>query len=171
MENKKIFKIIIPIVMIIGIAAIWFMQNQGTQENSNNLEFPLTVTSIDLDELASYELPIIIDFGSDECIPCQEMAPALEIVNEKMQGLAIIQFIDVWEYPEAIGDFPVQVIPTQIFINSDGSPYSPSDEVASVIEFYIYGDSETGEHFFTVHQGGLTEDEMLMILADMGAEL
>lgn len=32
----------------------------------------------------------------------------------------------------------------------------------------MYTYKETGEHAFTVHQGGLTEDQMRAILADMG---
>ena len=36
------------------------------------------------------------------------------------------------------------------------------------IEFTMYSDRNTNEHVFTVHQGGLTEEEMWAILAEMG---
>jgi thioredoxin 1 len=36
------------------------------------------------------------------------------------------------------------------------------------IEFTMYSFKETEEHAFTVHQGGLTEDQMRLILTDMG---
>ena len=62
--------------------------------------------------------------------------------------------------------FPIQVIPTQIFVSADGTPYVPSDNIE--IEFTMYSYKETGEHAFTVHQGGLTEDQMRAVLADMG---
>jgi thioredoxin 1 len=32
----------------------------------------------------------------------------------------------------------------------------------------MYSYKETGEHAFTVHQGGLKEDQMRAILTDMG---
>lgn len=170
MKNNKLLKIIIPMLMIIGIACIWLFQNQGTDEVTVDTEFPLTVTSIDLETLTSYGLPIIIDFGADECIPCKEMAPVLDTLNEEMQGTAIIQFVDVWKNPTVASDFPIQVIPTQVLINPDGTPYYPSDEIASSIEFTMYADRETEEHIFTTHQGGLTEEQMRLILADMGVE-
>ena len=44
----------------------------------------------------------------------------------------------------------------------------PSDALAAEIEFTMYSDKNTNEHIFTVHQGGLTEEEMWSILAEMG---
>ena len=116
--------------------------------------------------LTSYELPIIIDFGADSCIPCKEMAPVLKTLNVEMQGAAIIKFVDVWKNEDVANDFPIQVIPTQIFINADGTPYVPSDDIK--IEFTMYSTKDTNEHVFTIHQGGLTEDQMRRILTDMG---
>ncbi len=175
MLNKKILKIIVPIVMVCIVGGIWFFQTQ--QDSSENAGadsyengYPLNVTSVDLEGLKQSGLPIIIDFGADECVPCKEMAPVLLELNEKLQGVAIIQFVDVWKNPEAAEGFPVQVIPTQIIVNADGTPYLPSGEVGAVVDFSMYGDKETQEHLFTVHQGGFTEEEMRLILSDMGAD-
>ena len=173
MKSKKILKILVPILMLCVILGVWFVQNQAKTkpgEINSESEFPLNVTSVDLDILTEHELPIIIDFGADECVPCKEMAPVLITLNEEMQGKAIIQFVDVWKNPEAARAFPVQIIPTQIIFNVDGTPYEPSTEIASTIEFMMYEHSETGEHIFTAHQGGLTEEQMRLILADMGVE-
>lgn len=63
---------------------------------------------------------------------------------------------------------PIQVIPTQVLINADGTPFVPSDELAKKIPFDMYSSRDTGEHVFTVHQGGLTEEEMRLILDEMG---
>jgi thioredoxin 1 len=94
------------------------------------------------------------------------MAPVLETMNAEMQGKAIIKFVDVWKHAEAADGFPIQVIPTQVLINTDGTPYVPSDDIE--VEFTMYSYKETGEHAFTVHQGGLTEEQMRAILEDMG---
>ena len=40
--------------------------------------FTLHAEKIDLEVLSAYKLPMILDFGSDDCIPCKEMAPVLE---------------------------------------------------------------------------------------------
>lgn len=176
MKNKNIIKILIPVLMLCVIAGIWVSQilpQQKLEENvpSSKSDFPLEITSVDLEALSKHKLPIIIDFGADECVPCKQMAPVLVKLNEDMQGKAIIQFVDVWKNPNASIGFPVQLIPTQVFVNSDGTPYVPSKELSSTIQFSMYTDRETNKHTFTVHQGGLTEEQMLLILADMGVKL
>lgn len=171
MDQKKLIKIIIPVCIVVVIAGIWIFKNinSGSADSvsqNDNEDFVLETESVDLDALTAYGLPIIIDFGSDSCIPCKEMAPVLKTMNAEMQGKAIIKFVDVWKHTEAAADFPIQVIPTQIFINADGTPYVPSDDIE--VEFTMYSNKDTGEHAFTVHQGGLTEDQMRAILDDMG---
>lgn len=175
MDRKKLLiRIIVPILILAVITVIWKVKTHPTHTAiDNNLvtaenkeDFLLETTSVDLETLTAYSLPIIIDFGSDSCIPCKEMTPVLETINAEMQGKAIIKFVDVWKHAEAADGFPIQVIPTQIFIKADGTPYVPSDDIE--VEFTMYSYKETGEHAFTVHQGGLTEDQMRTILADMG---
>ena len=85
-----------------------------------NVDFVLAATEINLEKLKSYGLPIIIDFGADECIPCKEMAPVLKKLNKEWQGKVIVKFVGVWKYPNAAADFPVQMIPTQFFFNAQG---------------------------------------------------
>ncbi len=170
--SKKIVKIIVPIVMLTVVMGIWFVKNSDNQKNTqlniSDGDFGLLAKEISLEELGKHNLPMIIDFGADECVPCKEMAPVLVEVNAQMQGKAIIKFVDVWKNPEAARGFPVQVIPTQILVNSDGTPYMPSKDLG--IEFLLYADKDTEDHIFTAHQGGLTKDQMLAILQDMGTK-
>ncbi len=174
MINKKLLKIFVPFAMLIAIVGIYLLQNSATAQTeettmqSTEITHPLNVTSVNLSELTTHGLPIIIDFGADECEPCKDMAPVLVSLNEEMQGKAIIQFVDVWKNPEAAGDFPVQLIPTQFFVDASGAAYVPSDEIQEQIQFIFYGHNETQEHIYTVHQGGLTQEQMLLILSDMG---
>lgn len=72
------------------------MNESGIVQNSielpNNLQdanFGLEETGqIDFEALSEYELPVLVDYVSDFCIPCKEMAPALKILNS-----------DVWITP------------------------------------------------------------------------
>lgn len=177
MENKKslLLKIIIPVVIVTIIGMMWVIktQNQTTDTQNSKLidgaDFSLNVISaVDYNGLLEYNLPIIVDYGSDSCIPCQQMAPVLKTLNEEMAGKAFIKFVDVWKYADAANNVPIQIIPTQVMFNSDGTPFVPSDELAAEIEFILYSDKETGEHVFTVHQGGITEESMRKILEEMG---
>lgn len=171
MDKKKLLRISVPVFIALVVAGIWILKNyeKGPSDSAvpNNEEvFALETTAIDLEALKSYGLPIIIDFGSDSCIPCRQMAPALKTINKEMQGKAIIKYIDVWKYTDAANGFPIQVIPTQMFINADGTPYVPGDDIK--IDFTMYSRKDSGQHVFTIHQGGLTVEQMRAILADMG---
>lgn len=120
MNKKRLLRILVPVLIAITLTVIWKVKTHPTptaiDEDTGKIEdFVLATSSVNLDKLKEYKMPIIIDFGSDSCIPCQQMAPVLEVMNEEMQGKAIIKFVDVWKYQDAAKDFPVQVIPTQVF--------------------------------------------------------
>lgn len=162
--------IIAAVVIVIG--AIFIVKNIAEKEPNtfSGETYPLKLTVTDLDTIKAYGIPTVIDFGSDSCIPCKEMAPVLEKLNAEWQGKAAVQFMDVWKYTDGVSDFPVQVIPTQVFFNADGTPFSPSEELQKKIQLDMYSDKTSGEHIFTVHQGGITEEQMRMIFAEMGVE-
>lgn len=113
--------------------------------NKNDPNFNLNATSLELEKLKSYGLPILIDFGSEGCMPCRQMKPTLIELNEELRGKAIIKYIDVWEYPEAAEGFDFSLIPTQFFINKDGKVYKQ-------------------------HTGILGKEEIINILKEMGME-
>jgi len=113
--------------------------------NKNDPNFEFSVSSLELDVLKSYKLPILIDFGADACIPCQMMHPTLEELNTELRGKAIVKFIDVWKYPEAANGFDFSLIPTQFFFDKDGNLY-------------------------TSHTGILEKDEIISIFKEMGME-
>ncbi len=192
--TKNTARIVVPILIVVIIAGMWWFSTaddrasaptgedlsaqlpSDTNEEVGSGEdveaLPLSVESVDVDALKSLQLPIILDFGSDDCIPCQEMAPVLESLHAKTQGEAVIHFLDVWAHPNAADGFPVQVIPTQILFNADGTPFVPSDELmASIPGFTMYAKQGSDEPVFTAHQGGLTEEQMAAILAEMGVSV
>lgn len=182
-EKKKInkgilIKVAIPVLIVIVVVGIYIYKkaeeskiNSSAQAEKNSEEsIPLEISSVDLEEIKSYGFPFVIDFGSDSCIPCKEMAPVLETLHEEFQGKAIVHFVDVWKNQTAATDFPVSVIPTQIFYNADGTPFVPSEELSEEIEFTLYRSKTNNEYLFTVHQGGVTEDQMRKIFAEMGVE-
>lgn len=65
-------------------------------------------------------IPKIIDLGAGKCIPCKAMAPILEQLRVDYAGRLDVQFIDVWENPEASEQYSIRTIPTQIFYAADG---------------------------------------------------
>lgn len=191
MKNKLWIKIFVPVLIAAFIGGIWIVKNvsknpadnpttsqndpthsQNSTDPSDPLkgaDFSLHETeAIDFEALAAYGLPMIIDYGADTCVPCKQMAPVLEKANREFKGKAFIKFINVWEHPNAANNVPIQVIPTQVLFNADGTPFVPSEELSKKLYFDMFYDKKTGEHTFTIHQGGLTEEQMWAILKEMG---
>lgn len=178
-KTSKVIKIIIPILIVFVIAGIYFLKNQSNNaetENKGNITLEgtgkgldavateLEAQSIDLEQLKSYGLPIVIDFGADSCEPCKEMAPVLKELNQELQGKVIVKFVDVWKNPKASEDFPVQLIPTQFFFDKDGKPFVPKNAEQMQMTMYSIRD----EHVYTAHQGGMTKEQMMAVLKEMG---
>lgn len=171
MFKNHVIKTIIPILILVVLGGLWFSKNTGKFPATieMNDDFALNVTEkLNLEQLKTYGLPIIIDFGADSCIPCKEMAPVLNELNKELQGKAIIKFVDVWKYQSFSQDYPIRVIPTQVLIDSDGNPYAPKD--ANAIQLNMYSSKDTGKHIFTTHEGGITKEQLLSILKEMGLE-
>lgn len=65
-------------------------------------------------------LPLLVDLGAGKCIPCKMMAPILEDLKQTLVGKLEVQFIDVWQNPDAGKKYGINVIPTQIFYDAQG---------------------------------------------------
>jgi len=167
-KRKAMVTTLVLVLVLVVVAAIWFLKNDHGNVQDRSIAdtddaFALEATAIDLEELFSYSIPIIIDFGSDACIPCKQMAPVLAAINEQMRGKAFIKFVDAKKYGRIAADFRIQTIPSQIFINADKTPYSPKKTMD--VEFV---EKRVDGRTYTLHQGGLTEAQLRLILADMG---
>jgi thioredoxin 1 len=69
---------------------------------------------------APRSLPLLVDVGADQCIPCKMMAPILEELKKEYAGILDVKFVDVWKYPEEAEKYRVRGIPTQIFYDASG---------------------------------------------------
>ncbi len=66
------------------------------------------------------KLPTLLDLGADKCIPCRMMFPVLDELKKEYAGRLNVEFIDVWQNPDAAKVHGVEVIPTQIFYDAEG---------------------------------------------------
>ncbi len=92
------------------------------------------------------QLPRLLDLGATKCIPCKMMAPILEELAREYKGKLKVEFIDVWENPDAARKYGIRVIPTQIFFD------------------------EKGEEFFR-HEGFYSKQDILRKFRDQGIDL
>lgn len=169
MKNKKI---IIPLMIVIVIVGIFIYKKVSALDESNDNvvapEFALDATKdFNLEELKSYNLPIIIDFGYESCPACKIIAPVIKSVNERYQGRVLVKYVDIEKNPDAALDFPLRVVPTQFFFYADGTPYIPSDNQK---DFIVYSDKNTDKPVYTAHEGVLTESEFDEIIKELEAK-
>ncbi len=133
-------------------------------------DFSLAATKpVDFDALAKYRLPVVVDYGSSVCIPCKRMAPALAAVNKEYRNKAFVKFADVRKYSNVASNVPVVMIPTQVFFNADGKPFTPSEALRKELNFTFHKPKKKDEQGFTLHVGELTASQLRRILSEMGA--
>jgi thioredoxin 1 len=65
-------------------------------------------------------LPRLVDLGAHKCIPCKRMAPILDELRRDYAGVVDVQFIDVWQNPQAGTPYRIRLIPTQVFFDAKG---------------------------------------------------
>lgn len=132
---------------------------------------PLFVSSIDEEALRSSGMPVMIQFFSTTCVPCMSMMDDLRAFYSENYGRVKVVALNIEEYPEAAMDYPVVVVPTQLFFTSEGELYVPSSRIrASVGGFASFVYTDTQELAYVVHQGVLDKEQMERIAADAGAE-
>ncbi|MDD5597973.1 MAG: thioredoxin family protein [Victivallaceae bacterium] len=68
------------------------------------------------------KLPLLLDFGAKQCIPCKKLAPILDELEKEYKGILTVKFIDVWvkENAAEAKKYEISSIPTQIFFDAEG---------------------------------------------------
>jgi thioredoxin 1 len=107
---NKTTRIIIAIA-VVALAALAFVTKQN-RPAATNATFATATTAA--------KLPRLVDLGATKCIPCKMMAPILEELKKEYAGRMNVEFIDVWENPDAGKPYGIELIPTQIFFDASG---------------------------------------------------
>lgn len=119
---NQTWKIVIVVVLIISIIAVLTAKRNKSE--------PVTEATMDMAAsageaaqpglLINKDLPILLDLGSDQCIPCKEMAPILEELKAVYTGKFQVEIVDVRKDPMIATVYNIQLIPTQIFLDASG---------------------------------------------------
>jgi thioredoxin 1 len=65
-------------------------------------------------------LPKLVDLGTTTCAPCKAMLVVMDELERTYGAELAVEFINVQQQPEAAEPYGVRVIPTQVFLASDG---------------------------------------------------
>jgi thioredoxin 1 len=122
---KMPVKILIVAALAVAVfAAVSLKRSNQTAESKSaatgsNLVVP-TAEATPGSDVAEAKLPKLLDLGAGKCIPCKMMAPVLEGLKKEYAGRMNVEFIDVWQNPDAAKPYGIEIIPTQIFFDAEG---------------------------------------------------
>ena len=68
------------------------------------------------------DLPCIIDFYADWCMPCKMIAPVLDEISEEYKDKLHVYKINTEQEQELAAAFGIQSIPSLLFVPTEGQP-------------------------------------------------
>ena len=102
-------KLLILLLMLICFSLLL----SGCGENTD-------LTSTSLKQAISNGKPTLAEFGRGVCIPCKEMKPILEELSVEYKYELNVVIVEVDDNVDLTRQFGIMMIPTQIFLDSDG---------------------------------------------------
>ena len=73
--------------------------------------------TFDTEVLAS-DVPVVVDFWAEWCVPCKKLSPNVERVAEEMSGKVKVAKLNVDENPITMTKFGVRGLPTLILFKN-----------------------------------------------------
>lgn len=187
-QVKKIISIILILVVVCILFGIYTYKNKKNQSTENNRisseaqdnskinsssnEGGNSNNSIETDEPIDYDgivkegKPLILVFGSEDCIACRQLKPVMEKLSDKYEGKIYIKYVDIVKHPDFYDNYRFQYIPSLIFFKNDGTPYIPSKEYVDEYNFEIAKD-DSGNAKYTLHQGALPQEILENIIQEL----
>lgn len=85
---------------------------------------------------------IFVELGSVKCIPCKKMQPVMKAIEKKYGDQIKVIFYDVWtdEGRPYAKTYDIRLIPTQVFLNREGSEilrhegFFPEEEIDKFLQ-------------------------------------
>lgn len=90
-------------------------------------------------EVLEADLPVLVDFYADWCVPCKMMAPIVKEMAEKYGGKVKVGKMNVEENPDVAAKYGIMSIPTFILFQNGKKVSSvtgaiPKDELDAMLQ-------------------------------------
>lgn len=181
MENKKLIRIIVPVLILVILAGLYVYKNvlnkpadvvtvpetpvAGSEEvKLSGGSMPLSA-DYELDAWLAEGKPVLIEFGTESWPFCKEMAVRLQAMHEKYGDKIIIKNVDLGQVTTAAQDFPLNFVPAQFFYNAEGKPFVPSEDLGWPLQRYFL--KGTSDHALTGHVGAIPDEAFEKIVLEM----
>jgi len=112
-------KIAIVVLLAVAVAATFALRGGKRADYVATPEPPAAVAPVVATQTTATK-PRILELGSMRCQACLEMAKVLDALRAS-QGVKLqVDFIDVFEQPDAVRSYKISLIPTQILYDAAG---------------------------------------------------
>ncbi len=118
---KTVWKLGTVVILLAAVVAVIAARRQTQNSPPKGplvTQAPDAPNAVPLAAVAA--LPRLVDLGAHNCIPCKMMTPVLEELRRDYGGRLRVDFIDVWQNPDAGHKYGIRLIPTQIFYDAAG---------------------------------------------------
>ncbi len=90
-------------------------------------------------EVLQADLPVLVDFYADWCVPCKMMAPIVKEMAEKYGGKVKVGKMNIEENPDTTTEYGIMSIPTFILFQNGKKVSSvtgavPKDELDAILQ-------------------------------------
>ena len=119
-KKRNFFKWSLLILGIVIASGLWGMGDNEKPLLAQPLSELPTNTGEELKKGLQSGKPVLVDFGSNKCIPCRQLRPILKEVAREFSGKAHVLIIDVFQHQAIAREYRIHLIPTLIFFDGKG---------------------------------------------------
>lgn len=118
-----------------AVAAIALRPKVGQKPSAGQ---PTAGAAAPLAAAPEQRLPVLLELGSETCVPCRAMQPVLDGLRRDFADEFEVVFHDVRKDPGIGQEYGIQLIPTQIFLDASGKEiyrhegFYPREEILKV---------------------------------------
>ena len=133
------YRLLLVALMLIALVACRANSDKSGIE-LERVDAPQPVT----DSLATQSYKVtFLELGAESCIPCRMMKPIMQDIAAEYPGVVEVIFHDLYRDREIGQRWNVRVMPTQIFLDSEGREFFrhegfyPKEELKEMLDNYL----------------------------------
>ena len=120
-RNDGLFKksAVLPLLLLLGINCLAQDQAESTDGSDVQESLVAYVTTENFEsEVLKSDIPVLVDFTAEWCVPCKIVDPIIESLMPEMDGRAKVFKLDIDDSPEIYGQLRVNGVPHVLFFNN-----------------------------------------------------
>ena len=124
MIKNNYIKIIVVVFIILVILGIFFYKRSLTKNDMDFEKIAELNNSIKKDEAVKNTVKKVLEFKSEDCLPCKQMKVVLKELKEEYEGVVDFIEIDIYEHIDMSEKYKIMYTPTLIFLDENDNEIS-----------------------------------------------